>query len=45
MPVRVRVRIRSLKGLKAGRVVEANSLLNTGYIGSSPEIIVPVGLA
>jgi hypothetical protein len=32
MPVRVRVRIRSLKGLKAGRVIEANSLLNTGYI-------------
>jgi len=45
MPVRVRVRIRSLKGLKAGRVIEANSLLNTGYIGSSPEIIVPIGLA
>ncbi|MEM2740103.1 MAG: hypothetical protein QXQ29_04815, partial [Candidatus Bathyarchaeia archaeon] len=45
MPVRVRTRIKSLKGLKVGSVIEVNSLLNTGYIGSSPEIILPVRLA
>jgi hypothetical protein len=41
MLVRVRTRIKSLKGLKVGEVIETNPLLNTGYAGSSPEIIVP----
>ena len=45
MPVRVKIRIRTLKGLKANKAIESNALLNTGYIGSSPEIIVPVRLA
>ncbi|MCC6029724.1 MAG: hypothetical protein LM591_06265 [Candidatus Korarchaeum sp.] len=45
MPVRVRTRIKSMKGPKAGKIVETNSLLNTGYIGLSPEIIVPLKLA
>lgn len=45
MPVRVKVRIKSLKGLKIGYAVETSSLLNTGYTGSSPEVIVPMGLA
>lgn len=45
MTVRVKVRIKSLKGLRIGSVLETSSLLNTGYAGSSPEIIVPVKLA
>ena len=46
MPVRVRVKIKSLRGFKAGETVETSSLLNTGYIGASPEIIIiPVKLA
>lgn len=45
MPVRVKVRIRSLKGLKINWTVETSSLLNTGYTGSSPEIIIPIRLA
>lgn len=45
MPVRVGVRIRSLKGLRVGSAIESSALLNTGYTGASPEIIVPVRLA
>lgn len=45
MPVRVKVRIKSLKGLRAGSEVETSSLLNTGYTGLSPEIIIPIKLA
>lgn len=45
MPVRVRVKLRSLRGLRVGTTVETSSLLNTGYSGASPEIIVPVRLA
>ena len=45
MPVRVRVKIKSLKGFKVGETIETNSLLNTGYIGTSPEIIIPIKLA
>ncbi|MEN2975429.1 MAG: hypothetical protein ABDH32_07665 [Candidatus Caldarchaeales archaeon] len=45
MPTRVRVKIKSLKGLKVGYQVETSSLLNTGYTGLSPEIIIPVRLA
>jgi len=45
MPVRVGIRLRTLKGLKANRTVETATLLNTGYTGSSPEIILPVKLA
>jgi hypothetical protein len=45
VPVRVRVKIKSLRGFKAGETVETSSLLNTGYIGASPEIIIPVKLA
>lgn len=45
MPVRVRVRIKSLRGLRAGSTIESSALLNTGYTGSSPEIIVPIKLA
>lgn len=45
MTVRVKVKIKSLKGLRVGGVIETSSLLNTGYAGSSPEIIVPVKLA
>ena len=44
MPVRVKTKIRSLKGSKIGKATESNALLNTGYTGSSPEIIVPVRL-
>jgi hypothetical protein len=35
MPVRVRTRIKSLKGLKAGKIIETSSLLNTGYRNSA----------
>lgn len=45
MPVRVKVNLRSLKGSKIGQVVETSALLNTGYTGSSPEIIIPLKLA
>ncbi|MBS7606117.1 MAG: hypothetical protein QW186_08555 [Candidatus Bathyarchaeia archaeon] len=45
MPVRVRVKIKGLKGLRAGSAIETSALLNTGYTGASPEIIVPVRLA
>jgi len=45
MPVRVKIRIKSLKGLKINKAIESNALLNTGYTGSSPEIIVPTRLA
>jgi hypothetical protein len=45
MPVRVRMRARSLKGLKINKALEISALLNTGYTGSSPEIMVPVRLA
>jgi len=45
LPIRVKVRIKSLKGLKVGGSVESSALLNTGYAGVSPEIIVPVRLA
>jgi len=45
MPVRVKIRIKTLKGLKINKAIESNALLNTGYTGSSPEIIVPVRLA
>jgi len=45
VPVRVRVRIKSLKGLKIGSSIEVSSLLNTGYSGSSPEVMIPVKLA
>lgn len=45
MPVRVKIRIKSLKGLKISKAIESSALLNTGYTGSSPEIIVPVRLA
>jgi len=46
VPVRVRVKIKSLRGFKAGETVETSSLLNTGYIGASSEIIIiPVKLA
>ncbi len=45
MPVRVKIRIKSLKGLRISKAIESNALLNTGYTGSSPEIIIPVRLA
>lgn len=45
MPIRVRTKIKCLKGAKAGEIVETHALLNTGYTGSSAEIIVPERLA
>ncbi|MCL7389707.1 MAG: hypothetical protein LZ173_07250 [Thaumarchaeota archaeon] len=45
MPVRVRVKIKSLRGFKVGETVGTSFLLNTGYIGASSEIIIPVKLA
>ena len=45
MPVRVRVRLKSLKGLRQGSTVETAALLNTGYTGLSPEVILPDRLA
>ena len=45
MPVRVRIRIKPLKGTKVGDVVESTALLNTGYTGSSNEIMIPVRLS
>ena len=45
MPVRVKIRIKSLRGLRISKGIESTALLNTGYTGSSPEIIVPVRLA
>jgi len=45
MAVRVKISVESLKGSKIGRATESNALLNTGYTGSSAEIIVPVKLA
>jgi predicted aspartyl protease len=45
MPVRVVTKLKTLKGSKPDRIVETAALLNTGYTGSSPEIIVPVKLA
>jgi len=45
MPVRVLIRLRTLKGLKANRKIDTAALLNTGYTGSSPEIIIPTRLA
>lgn len=45
MPVRVRISVKSLRGSKIGKAAESSALLNTGYTGSSPEIIVPVKLA
>ncbi|MEM1582866.1 MAG: hypothetical protein QXK89_10245 [Candidatus Bathyarchaeia archaeon] len=45
MPLRINVKIRSLKGLRVGSTIETSSLLNTGYMGVSPEIIVPAKLA
>ncbi|MEM1514488.1 MAG: hypothetical protein QXH24_00300 [Candidatus Bathyarchaeia archaeon] len=45
MPIRVRAKIKSLKGLRVGSSIETSTLLNTGYTGASPEIIVPIRLA
>ncbi len=45
MPTRVKIRIRSLKGFRVGEIMETSSLLNTGYTGSSPEVIFPLRLA
>ena len=45
MPVRVLIELEALKGRRVGSRVRAVALLNTGYTGSSPEIIVPVGVA
>jgi len=45
VPVRVRTKIKCLKGAKAGKTIETHALLNTGYTGSSAEIIVPTKLA
>lgn len=45
MPIRVRVKIKSLKGFKVGETIETSFLLNTGYIRTSPEIIIPIKLA
>lgn len=45
MPVRVKVSLKSLKGPKTGYTIKTSALLNTRYIGSSPEIILPLKLA
>lgn len=45
MPVRVRVKIKSLMGLNPVASIETCSLLNTGYTGASPEVILPAKLA
>ncbi|MEM2127177.1 MAG: hypothetical protein QXH67_03025 [Candidatus Bathyarchaeia archaeon] len=45
VPVRVRVKIKSLMGLNPVASIETCSLLNTGYTGASPEVILPAKLA
>ncbi|MEX2705962.1 MAG: hypothetical protein Q6352_011955 [Candidatus Freyrarchaeum guaymaensis] len=44
MVVRVRIRLRALKGSK-GETVEGAGVLNAGYESERPEVIIPVRLA
>ena len=45
MAVRVRLRIKAVKGVRAGKAVETTALVNTGFETDSPELLVPLRLS
>jgi predicted aspartyl protease len=45
LPVRVRLKLRTLKGSKPNVELFSNALLNTGFTGASLETIIPSKLA
>jgi len=45
MPVRVKLRLKPLLGSRAGHVLEAPALVNSGYEADAPEILLPLRLA
>jgi len=45
MAVRVKLRLRALKGSRLGAATDTNAIVNTGYEVDEPEIALPLGAA